>query len=227
MRKLLLLFLLVNPLYGQVRSECADPNIPCTPVWWDSNTEQDVDRYNLYRSTVDCTDPEPEPISCPSFAKVGANIPQGPSLTTPRFIDNNVEFGVDYIYAATALNTSGLESPFSNRLGVKWDNPNRPSPPGGLRGIEQGAQLRLDWNDPPPLEQVNSYTIRKGSSDQGPGGIIAHVSVSEYRDLNPGRAGPKFYWVTATSDFGIESPPSGPVLYRGRLGQDARGNPRR
>jgi len=215
---LFLTFLILFSALGhaQIRSECPDQSKACTPLWWDSNTEPDVDRYFVYRSDTSCQDPSPEPSTCPSFVKISPAISQGPSLTTPRFIDENVEFGKAYTYTATAVNSSDLESAFSSQLGVQWANPNRPSPPGGFRGVEQGANLRLDWDDNPVAENVNLYNVHKSSSEDEWGQVIAMVTISEYRDMNPGRIGPKFLWVTAVNDQGSESIPSGPVIYRGK-----------
>ena len=210
------LILFMGLSHAQIRSECPDQSKACTPLWWDSNPEPDVDRYFVYRSDAICSDPAPDPTTCPTFVKISPAIPQGPSLTTPRFIDENVEFGKTYNYAATAVNSSDLESLFSSRLGITWSNPNRPSPPGGFRGVEQGANLRLDWFDNPVHERVNLYNVLKSSSEDEWGNIIALVTISEYRDINPGRRGPRFYWVTAVNDFGMESLPSGPVIYRGK-----------
>ena len=209
---------------AQIHSECTGQTLPCTPLWWDTNPEPNVDGYWVYRSDVSCTVPSPEPSNCPGFVRVSSKIPQGPSLTLPRFIDANLDFDRTYFYRATAENTSPLESLFSDELEVMWAAV-RPSAPGNFRGTETGALLRLRWDKNPNVEQVNAYTVRKSSSEIGPGGIIAHVSITEYRDMNPARLGPRFYWVTATNDLGFEGFPAGPVLYRGKDGQDFRGNP--
>ena len=209
---------------AQIHSECTGQTLPCTPLWWDTNPEPNVNGYWVYRSDTSCTIPSPEPSNCPGFVRISTKVAQGPSLTLPRFIDPGLDFNRTYFYRATAENDSNLESLFSDELSVTWAAV-RPSAPGNFRGTETGALLRLRWDKNPPVEQVNAYTVRKSGSEDTPGGIIAHVSVTEYRDLNPARLGPRFYWVTATNDLGVESFLSGPVLYRGKGGQDARGNP--
>lgn len=209
---------------AQIHSECTGQTLPCTPLWWDTNAEPNVNGYWVYRSDVSCTISNPEPSNCPGFSRISTKVAQGPSLTLPRFIDPGLDFNRTYFYRATAENDSNLESLFSDELSVMWAAV-RPSAPGNFRGTETGASLRLRWDRNPPVEKVNAYTVRKSSSEDGPGGIIAHVSITEYRDINPGRLGPRFYWVTATSDLGFESFLAGPVLYRGKGGQDARGNP--
>ncbi len=201
---------------AQIRSECPDQSKACTPLWWDTNPEPDVDRYFIFRSDVTCSNPVPEPSTCPTFSKISPAIPQGPSLTTPRFIDENVEFDRAYYYAATAANTSDLESVFSVEREVFWVGLGRPSAPGGFRGEELSADLRLDWDDNPVMERVNVYNIFKSSSDDVMGNVVALVTISEYQDVNPNEVGPKFYWVRAVNDFGMESIPSGPVIYRGK-----------
>jgi len=209
---------------AQIHSECTGQTLPCTPLWWDTNTEANVDGYWVYRSDATCNVPNPEPSNCPGFVRVSSKIAQGPTLTLPRFIDANLDFDRTYFYRATAENTSPLESWFSDELEVMWAAI-RPSPPGNFRGTETGAMLRLRWDKNPPVEQVHAYTVRKSGSDDTPGGIIAHVSVTEYRDMNPAFLGPRFYWVTATNDLGSESFAAGPVMYGGKDRQDFRGNP--
>jgi len=215
---------------AQIHSECTDQTLPCSPLWWDTNPEANVNGYWVYRSDVSCTVPSPspatptEPSNCPGFVRVSTKVAQGPSLTTPRFIDEGLDFNRTYFYRATAENDFDLESLFSGEVSVTWAAI-RPSAPGNFRGTETGALLILDWTPNPQEEQVNAYTVRKSSSEEAPGGVIAHISVTEYLDVNPGRRGPRFYWVTAINDLGSESFPSGPVLYRGLEGQDFRGNP--
>ena len=102
-----LIFLVFTGLaQAQIRSECPDQTQPSTPIWWDSNPEPDVDRYFVYRSDTSCVDPAPDPTTCPTFVKISptGGVPQGPSLTTPRFIDETVVFGTSYTYVATAVN---------------------------------------------------------------------------------------------------------------------------
>ncbi len=222
--QVIIFLVLTGVAQAQIHSECTGQTLPCTPLWWDTNPEPNVNGYWVYRSDVSCTVPSPEPSNCPGFIRISTKVAQGPTLTLPRFIDPGLDFNRTYFYRATAENDSNLESLFSDELEVTWAAV-RPSAPGNFRGTETGAMLRLRWDKNPPVEQVNAYTVRKSSSEDTPGGIIAHVSVTEYRDLNPARLGPRFYWVTATNDLGMESFLSGPVLYRGKGGQDFRGNP--
>lgn len=216
MQRALILFLFMAPMLGQETHPLGDP------LWWDANTEVDLVDYGVYRSDTPCVDVTPAPATCTAFSQIEA-VSQGPD---PRsFIQAGpVVFLQDYFYRVTARNSSGLESGFSNELNIRWTNPNAPAAPGNFRGTEQGASMRLDWDD---VAHVNAYNIYKSSTDEEMGGVIAHTSENEYRDLNRGRIGPKYYRVTAMGDNGLESEYAGPVLYMGRTGQDSRGNPRR
>ncbi len=102
------------------------------PIYWDANTEPDVDFYGVFRADVDCTDPVPAPGNCPDFIEV-ATVPQGPDpiqWTEPGPV---VFVTQDYVYRVTARNTSGLESIFSDSLTIRWLNPIAPGKPGDPR----------------------------------------------------------------------------------------------
>lgn len=205
MRKLLLFLLFVGTAYGQ-----ETVNFPA-PIYWDANTEPDVLDYGVYRSDTPCTDPNPSPVTCLSFVQQAAVV-QG---TDPRqwTEPGPIVFVQDYYYRITARNTSGNESLFSNELNLRWLNPNAPGAPGDLRSLEQGANMRLDWDD---NEHVAVWRVYKSMAEDKQGALLAHTSVSEYRDTNPGRVGPRWYNVTAVSDDGDESPTAGPVIYVGK-----------
>lgn len=185
----------------------------------DANTEPDMGGYWLYRSDTVCTHSTPTPTNCPTFARVGVLTPQGPDpivLTDPSFV-----FATGYFFAATAVNTSLLESEFSNQLPVTWLNPNAPSAPGNLRESEQGVEMRLRWQRNDPTEQVNVWKIYKSSTEEEFGALLATTGggkgeFGQYFDVNYGRFGPKFYRVTAVDDRGRESAAAGPVKYVGR-----------
>jgi fibronectin type 3 domain-containing protein len=137
-------------------------------------------------------------------------------LTDPSFV-----FAQGYFYAATALNTSLVESEFSNQLSQTWLNPTAPSAPGNLRESEQGVEMRLRWERNDPEERVNVYRVYKSSSEEEYGALLALTGggkgeFGQYYDSNYARFGPKFYRVTAVNDAGVESDAAGPVKYVGR-----------
>ena len=181
------------------------------PIYWDANTEADIKDYGVYRSDVPCVDPLPAPLNCIGFALV-ATVTHGPDpirWTEP----GPVVFTQDVYYRVTARNTSGVESTFSGELNLRWLNPNAPAPPGDVRTKEQGATMFLDWKDD---EGIAVWRIYKSTSPDKRGGLLAHTSESQYRDVNPGRVGPRYYTVTGVNDDGEEGPPSGPFVYFGK-----------
>ncbi len=205
MRKLLLFLLFVGTAYGQ-----ETVNFPA-PIYWDANTEPDVLDYGVYRSDTPCTDPNPSPVTCQNFVQQAAVV-QG---TDPRqwTEPGPIIFVQDYYYRITARNTSGNESLFSNELNLRWLNPNAPGAPGDLRSQEQGANMWLDWDD---NEHVAVWRVYKSMAEDKQGALLAHTGVSDYKDTNPGRRGPRWYNVTAVDDDGNESPTTGPVIYVGK-----------
>lgn len=68
---------------------------------WDPNAEPDLSGYNLYRS----------PVSGSGYVKVNPSLIESPSYT-----DNTIVSGTTYYYVCTAVNSSGLESGFSNEV---------------------------------------------------------------------------------------------------------------
>ena len=95
----LLSFLFGGYLYGQ----CDVLSGPSVPLYWDANGEPNIDFYNVYRSQN----------SGSGYSVVGT-APQ--SLDPVSFTDTSpVSTGY---YVLTAVNTSGLESGFSNELCV-------------------------------------------------------------------------------------------------------------
>ncbi len=109
------------------------------PIYWDANTEPDIDTYGVYRSETPCTDPTPDLVNCPLFLEV-ASVAQAADpiqWTEP----GPVVFVQDYYYRITARNTSGEESLFSNELNLRWLNPNAPGRPGEPRTTSTVAIL--------------------------------------------------------------------------------------
>ncbi len=206
---LLFLFLVGSVVHGQVQTANFGD-----PIYWDANTEPDVDEYGVFRSNTPCTDTTPSPVTCPNYAQV-ATVAQG--VDPINWIEPGpIVFVQDYYYRVTARNTSGNESQFSNELNVRWLNPDAPSAPGDLRKLEQGARMWIDWDDPDPLEHVAVWNVYKSTQEEELGAMLAMVGETEYRDRNRGRRGPRYYNVTAVNDEGVESLPAGPVIYQGK-----------
>lgn len=208
MGHLLMISMAVQCALGQETATFGDP------IYWDANTEADVNEYGVFRSDTPCTDATPAPATCTNFVEV-ATVPQG---TDPiSWIEPGpIVFMQDYYYRVTARNTSGLESGFSNELNLRWLNANAPGAPGNLRKEEQGARIWIDWDDPDPAEHVAVWRVYKSTQEEELGAMLAMTGETEYRDRNRGRRGPRYYNVTAVRDDGVESAPAGPVVYVGR-----------
>ncbi len=188
---------------------------PTQQLWWDANTETDMDGYDAYRGESSCPDPVNPPLlpsDCPQYIKVNTNlIPQAADPIT--FTDMGpLEFQVRYFYRVRSCNTSGECSGLSNEVDNIHANPNAPAVPGSLRKTEQGANMWLDWDD---MEHVNAYNVYKSQQENDRGDLIATTVVSDHRDNNPGRRGPRWYRVTSVNENG-ESDPAGPMLYVGK-----------
>jgi len=96
---------------------------------WTANTEPDLAGYNMYRSLVDG----------------GPYQPIG-STTTPGYVDNTVEFDIEYFWVVTAFDTSGNESGYSNQVSNMTETPPPPdeTPPGAPQDINVNVHVTID-----------------------------------------------------------------------------------
>jgi len=143
MKKLLFLFLFTSSVIGQSVS-----------MVWDANTEVDLAGYHVYRKDPGMT----------TFARLTASIlPCGPSdFTCTTYADGAVAYGVTYEWVVTAVNTSGLESGFSNVLSANVLNPNAPSAPTGLVLVVIAKnEFQLDWADVEGADYYEVWVARK------------------------------------------------------------------
>lgn len=117
---------------------------------WDSNTEQDIAGYNLYRSEQAGT----------GYVKInGALIPHtGGGVES--YEDLTAEVGKTYFYVATAVNTSDLESGYSNEVNAFVANPNAPAPPTAVIITGLGPVALLDWQGNEGATGYEVYFVR-------------------------------------------------------------------
>lgn len=141
MKRLLVFALFMLPAFGQVETPTFGD-----PIYWDANVESDMDRYEVYRSPSLCSDPTPNPTTCPAYV-LEATVPQG--VDPIEWIQSgSIVFVQDYYYRVLACNTSGNCSNFSNELNVRWLNPDAPADPTNLRVTQvQANRFILDWDD--------------------------------------------------------------------------------
>lgn len=76
------------------------PVFPVT-LQWDANSESDLAGYNIYRSQTDGS----------GYTKVNQNL-----ITSTAYTDSTPTYLQTYYYVATAVNTGGLESGYSNQV---------------------------------------------------------------------------------------------------------------
>ena len=133
-------WLFLISIFTALVSVVATGQSPAPTIYWDPNTESDVDGYYAYESATPCTVADPRPADCPNFARIGQKVPQGPppiAFDPPGFL----AYAVPIYYRVTAENSSGFESGFSNELEVTVFNTVPPVPPGDLRESPASANI--------------------------------------------------------------------------------------
>ena len=88
---------------GHGLAQCLSVVGPTVPLYWDANSEPDIDHYNVYRSST----------AGSGFSVMGATS-QSPD---PVSLTDMTPLSTGY-YVVTSVNDSGLESGFSNELCV-------------------------------------------------------------------------------------------------------------
>ena len=147
MKKFLLFLLFILTVTPLVFSQS-------TPLTWDANPESDLEGYNMYRS--DSANPTPTKIN-PSLIACVAN-----DATCVFYTDDTGIFGIPYTYQATAVNSTGNESGFSNTFVVMTPNPGAPSAPGNLREFNiVSNRFYLDWDLVPEADIYEVFFSRK------------------------------------------------------------------
>ncbi len=104
---------------------------------WDANPETDLAGYNVYRSAITGS----------GYTKLNSNI-----LTTLDYTASLADYGITNYFVCTAMNTSGLESDYSNEVSYVMLNPDPPSVPTGLTITQTTVGLSIDWEDVPGAE---------------------------------------------------------------------------
>jgi fibronectin type 3 domain-containing protein len=171
------------------------------PVWadvnlaWDANSEPDLAGYNVYRSTT----------SGSGYVKLNTALVQG---TTYTDTDADVDAGTAYFYVCTAVDTSQLESGFSNEV-----NNYSPAAPTGLRMVQSGPNARLYWEGPPGASYYRIYRKATLAADWTQVGLTA---AQQYRDKVPNKRQDYWYTVTAVLDNGTETGYGEIVQYVGK-----------
>lgn len=112
--RILFASLVICQFWGHGYAQCESVDGSTAPLYWDANSEPNIDHYNVYRS----------PTSGSGYSVIGT-APQSPdpvSLTDPTPLSTGY-------YVVTAVDTSGLESGFSQELCVSMEVALPPPPP--------------------------------------------------------------------------------------------------
>lgn len=158
---------------------------------WDANKESDLAGYNLYRAAGSAT----------IYDKQNAAL-----LTNTQMTDFRTTSGVTYHYYATAVDTSGNESPASlivDATGVSDTTP--PAAPRGLTLDTASGTPTLHWS-PNTEADLSGYAVYRAATAAGPFSRLANTSLTSYDDVQPIR--PASYRITAIDKSGNESAPS-------------------
>jgi hypothetical protein len=114
---------------------------------WDANSEADLAGYRVYRSTA----------AGSGHQQIGSIPCSGGNAACATFTDTDgLVYATTYYYVVTAVNTSGLESGYSNQVSAFVPNPEPPAAPTGLQVAESGVNVSARWS---PVEGVDYYAI--------------------------------------------------------------------
>ncbi len=129
---------------------------------WDANSESDLAGYNLYRSGS----------SGGPYSKLNGSL-----ISTTSYTDNTIIAGNTYYYVCTAVNTSGLESGYSNQESYVLDIPNDPPvavDDSALTVMNYGVTVSVLANDTDP----NGDALQVTGVTQGAHGSVTFTATS-------------------------------------------------
>ena len=102
--RILFVGFLLCQCWGQSHAQCGSVTGSTIPLYWDANSEPDLDHYNVYRSLT----------SGSGYSAIGTTS----QSADPISFTDLTPLATGY-YGVTAVNTSGLESGLSNQLCVQ------------------------------------------------------------------------------------------------------------
>ena len=169
---------------------------------WNDNTEQDLLRYRIYRSTISGFTPDDS-----NFIA---------TTTSSSYIDSGLGPETTYYYVVTAVDTSFNESPASNEDSATTHPPDLipPAAPTGLIVISTSSnQIELDWNDnvEPDLENYIIYRSTTSGFTPSSSNQITTTIMSQYTDTNLISGTTYYYKVIAMDTSDNPSIPSNEV----------------
>ncbi len=158
---------------------------------WDDNSEDDLEGYNVYRSTA----------SGSGYSQLN-----GPLLSTSDYTDNSVTNGTTYYYVVTAVDTSSNESGNSNEDSAEPIDTTPPAAPTALVATAGDSTVSLDWDDNTEID-LDGYNVYRSTSQGGGYGQINGplLSSSDYTDNSVVNGTTYYYVVTAVDANSNES----------------------
>ena len=150
-------------------------------VSWSNNSNPYASHYKIYTGT-----------SSRNYSMVQDNVPLGWNT----FPVSNLTNGVTYYFAVTSVNTSGLETGYSNEataVPVQVGDSTPPSAPSNLNVVNpgNGSELMLNWGPSTDDTGIDFYLVYR---------LTNNSSVSGY---NYDSGFPKFISSTAYTDSGL------------------------
>ncbi|MFC2040658.1 fibronectin type III domain-containing protein, partial [Chloroflexota bacterium] len=156
---------------------------------WTDNSEDDLDGYNVYRSTT----------SGSGYTEVGSLV------ATSDYIDTGLTGGTTYYYVVTAVDLIANESIYSTEASATPTDP-PPTAPTGLVATPSDAEVSLDWNDNGESD-LDGYNVYR-STTSGSGFVMINgslVATSDYTDATVVNDTTYYYVVTAVDITSSES----------------------
>jgi fibronectin type 3 domain-containing protein/TolB-like protein len=165
------------------------------PLFWQSNPEDDIAKYHIFRSSSDET----------KFSEI-TSIEGATS-----YVDKGLQDGLEYRYKMTAEDRDSLISDFSDTITIKTKP--KPRAPTGLTAQVEREKTVLTWSNNTESD-ITSYNIfEKGFL--GPRKVDT-VKEPQCSVVSPKPGKSKDYTVTAVDKDGLESKPSQPVTVVGK-----------
>ncbi len=166
---------------------------------WANNTEADMAKYKVYRSTTSGFTP-----SAGNFVA---------ETTVSNYSDTGLSASTTYYYKVTAVDTSGNESSPSAQASATTEAPDAtpPAAPTGLTATAaSSSQINLDWanNTEADLAKYSVYRSTTSGFTPGTGTFVADTTVSNYSDTGLSASTTYYYKVTAVDTSNNESSPS-------------------
>jgi fibronectin type 3 domain-containing protein len=165
---------------------------------WSASSDNDLDGYNLYRSTTSFT------------TKSEATKVNGSLLTSTSFTDGGLTNGQQYYYRYTAVDQTGNESDLSAEASAMPQDMTPPAAPNGLIATAGEGQVELAWNASAAsdLDGYNLYRAKSSFSNKANATLVNLVDVIagvSYTDPSVTNGQEYFYRLTAVDEAGNES----------------------